>query len=254
MLPDVIREAALLLAEARRTGVPLDRLPDHAIPADAEDAFAIQQAISRLADDDAVGFKAALNAQFGVLYAGLLRSRVHPDQAVIASEGMTMIGVEAEIAFRFDRDVPPRAEAYAPEEIAALVSALPAIETLDTRFRDFDGTSVIAKAADFMSNGCFVAGSPRSDWRSLDLSAIEVILRIDGVERVRHRGGHPSVDPLLPAIALANRLRLTNGIAAGTIVTTGTYTGTIFVARDSLIEVTFAGLGSVSCRFAANAP
>lgn len=244
-----IHEAAILLAHARKSGVLIDRLPSHARPATAENAFAIQREIARLTEDKCVGFKAALHPQFGVLYAGLLRSRVFANGARIPSAQMNMIGVEAELAFRFHESLPPRPHPYDAEEVAAAVFVLPAIETLDTRYSDFDAVPAIEKAADFMSNGCFVEGIACQDWRSMDLKTIEVILTIDGKETIRKNGGHPSGDPLLPAIALANHLRLSTGLAAGTIVTTGTYTGTVFVSKTSTIEVRFAGMNLVSCQF-----
>ena len=140
---------------------------------------------------------------------------------------MPLLGVECEIAFRFDRALPPRAAEYGYDEVAAAVTAFMAIEVVDSRFSTYPKTPLLDRVADFMSNGAFVAGDPIANWRSLDLTQAEVELVIDGVSIVRNVGGHIARDPLLPAIALVNDLRQA-GIAAGCLMTTGTYTGLHF--------------------------
>lgn len=250
LTPTSIRAAATALAHATTSGIPLDHLPDDARPESFEEALAIQEETARLLGEAALGWKAALAAPSGVLYAGMLASRVFADGATIRSSRFRLIGVEAEIAFRFDRDLPPRAAAYSEDEVAAAVSALPAIETIDTRFGDLDAASPLERAADFLSNGCFVAGAACPTWRSLDLATLEVSLSIDGVEVVRKVGGHPSGNPLAVAVALANRLRLADGVKKGAVVTTGSVSGTLYVDKSSTIAVAFAGLGTVGCRFA----
>ena len=82
-----------------------------------------------------------------------------------------------------------------------------------------------------------------------DLAILEVRLVIDGVEIVRRLGGHVASDPLVPAIALVNTLRTSSGIPAGARATTGTYTGLERAQADSIVEVTFAGFGTVTCGF-----
>ena len=82
---------------------------------------------------------------------------------------MPLLGMEAEIGFRFLRDAPPRAEAYSYAEVAERVVAFPAIEIVATRYRDYKGTPLIERTADCMSNGAYVVGDDRPDWRSFDL-------------------------------------------------------------------------------------
>ena len=137
------------------------------------------------------------------------------------------------LGFRFDRPLKPRELAHERVEIEELVTAFPAIEILNSRFRDYHGASVIDPAADFMSNSAFVVGAPREDWRSFDLARLEARLLVDGVELVRTVGGHAAGNALIPAIALANTLRHTTGIPAGHLVTTGTYTGLKFIEKNT---------------------
>jgi 2-keto-4-pentenoate hydratase len=233
---EAIEGAAALLNRMRRSGERLDRLPEALRPRSSDEAYSIQLAALAQLGENIAGWKVATSAEFGVLIGALLRSRVFEDEAVLPSAEMPMRGIEVEIAFRFDRALPPRERAYEREEIEAAVTAFPALEIVDTRFRNYEATPVIERAADFMSNGAFVAGGAREDWRFFDLAALEVSLVIDGVEIVRRVGGHPSVDPLIPAIALANYLRSTSGMAAGMVATTGSCTGLAFAKADSVVR------------------
>jgi 2-keto-4-pentenoate hydratase len=243
--------AARVFADARRSGSLVDRLPTLSRPQNAAEAYAIQHETMALMGDGMAGWKVAESPDYELLIGILLRSRIFADGAAISSTGMAMIGVEAEIAFRSDQAMPPRERAYEQAEVAAAVTAFVAIEIVDSRFKDYQGTPVIERAADFMSNGAFVSGAARQDWRSFDLAKLEACISIDGVEIVRQVGGHASADPLVPAIALCNRLRLSSGIAAGQVVTTGSFTGLQFAKPDSVVSATFAGFGAAHCRFIA---
>ena len=79
---------------------------------------------------------------------------------------------------------------------------------MNSRFRDSAAIPVIERAADCMSNGEFVIGPARADWRGFDLSALPASLIVNGERIVDRRvGGHVAKDPILPLIVLANILR-----------------------------------------------
>lgn len=245
-----IEQAAHMLARAWRSGERLERLPEACRPRDGAEALAIQGAILALLGESVAGWKAAISPEHGLMIGQVARSRVFASGATIPSGLFSMLGVEAEIAFRFERGLPPRAAPYERGEIEAAVTAFAAIEIVDTRFRSYQHANVFDRAADLLSNGAFVAGTARTDWQAFDLETIEASLTIDGEERVRRSGGHASRDPLLPAIALVNHLRLTAGAPAGAFVTTGTYTGLEIGAAGETVEAAFEGFGSAALRFA----
>ena len=87
---------------------------------------------------------------------------------------------------------------------------------------------MLDKIADCVSNGAFVRGAPQKRWREFDLSKLEARVEIDGAVIVRQVGGHPTKDPLLPAVDLVNDLRRSLGVRAGQFMTTGTFTGLNF--------------------------
>jgi 2-keto-4-pentenoate hydratase len=243
-----LREAARLLARARKTGEPLERLPAACRPRDAAESYAIKLALLEELGETLAGWKAALAPDHGLMLGLLVASRMYRAGAEIDARLFSMRGVEIEIAFRFDRAFPPRAADYGRDEIVEGVTALPGIEIVDTRFSCFDDTPALDRMADFMANGAFVVGAARSDWRGFDLTQLEAYVAFDGREQARRTGGHPSRDPLLPAIALVNHLRLSTGVAAGLIATTGSCAGMLAAPRNCDVEAGFAGFGAVGCR------
>lgn len=247
---NTIEEAAALLVAARRSGVLIDRLPDRCRPAGAADAMAIQEATVRQLGERVAAWK--VTTIDGALVRGaILASRYFDTPASVPARLVPLLGVEAEIAFRFPNGLPARDAEYSYAEVAAAVEALPAIEIVDSRFRDYQGTALLDRSADCISNGGFVAGPSRRDWRSFDLKGIEAVLEIDGKEVVRKAGGHASGDPLLPAIALANDRRRHGGLPAGVVITTGTYTGMNRARPGQRVVARFTGFGTAEVTFTA---
>jgi 2-keto-4-pentenoate hydratase len=239
-----IAQAAALLIAARRTSKLLDALPASCKPATLEDAFAIQDATVAALGGTVAGWKVSI-VDGRAVYGAIMASRVFESGARIEAAKMPLLGVEAEIAFRFGRDLPPGRYGYA--EVADAVTAFAAIEIVDSRFRTYPDLPIMDRNADCVSNGGFVRGPAAADWRTLDLANIAVTLTIGGQEFVRRNGGHPAGDPLLPAVALVNALP--GGVKAGQIVTTGTYTGLNFAKPRQTVAATFTGFGTVEVSF-----
>ena len=90
-----------------------------------------------------------------------------------------------------------------------------------------------------MSNGAYVTGTRRPDWRIIDLAELEAILTINGTVVAQKKGGHSTKDPLLPAIALVNALRSSSGVQAGQFITTGTYIDMYYARPGDHVSVSF---------------
>ena len=239
-----IAQAAALLIDARRTGNRLDALPASCKPATLEDAFAIQDATVAGLGETIAGWKVSI-VDGRAVYGAIIASRVFESGARVEAATMPLLGVEAEIAFRFTRDLP--AGKYSYDDVAGAAAAFAAIEIVDSRFRTYPDLPIMDRNADCVSNGGFVRGPAAADWRSRDLANIAVTLTIGGQEFARHNGGHAAGDPLLPAVALVNVLP--RGVKAGQFVTTGTYTGLNFAKPRQTVSVTFAGFGAVEVAF-----
>ena len=214
-------------------------------PQTLDDAFAIQDATLAALGETVAGWKVALvdgRVVRGAIF-GVARVRRTARRSTAAT--MPLLGIEAEIAFRFERDLPAGKHSY--EDVADAVSAFAAIEIVDSRFRSYPDVSAQERNADFVSNGGFVRGPSAANWRKLDLTNIAVTLTIGGQEVVKRNGGHIAGDPLLPAVALANDLP--GGIKAGQFITTGTYTGMTFAKVGQTAVAEFAGFGPVEVSF-----
>jgi 2-keto-4-pentenoate hydratase len=239
-----VTQAAELLIAARRSGKLLDELPASCKPQTLEGAFAIQDATVAGLGETVAGWKAAI-VDGRTVRGAIMGSRVFASPARIPAASMPLLGIEAEIAFRFERDLP--AGKYSYEQVADSVTAFAAIEVVDSRFRTYPDLPLMDRHADCVSNGGFVHGPVVADWRQLDLTNIAVALTIGGNEIVRRTGGHATGDPLLPAVALVNDLP--NGAKAGQVVTTGTYTGIAFAKPGQTVVASFAGFGAVEVTF-----
>lgn len=251
MNADAVAHAADILIAARARGGPLaERLTPASRPSSIAEAEEVQRAIVARLKDRIAGWKVALSPEFGVMRGAILGSRMFPSGATVDAALMPGLGIEAEIAFRCDRDLPSRATEYTEGELRQSVTALVGIEIVDSRFREGTAIPAIERAADFMSNGGFVVGAPRHDWREVDLSSLAVSVVIDGKIEIDHRiGGHANRNPFVPLMPLVSALRPRGGLVAGQIVTTGTFTGVVRAKPRSTVEVVFEGFGGAAVTF-----
>ncbi len=157
--------------------------------------------------------------------------------------------MEAEVAFRFLRDLPARDRPYGREEVVEVMAALPAIEVVSSRFRDPQSRPPLEQLADGLINGGLVPGPETQDWSRLDLARLEVTLEVNGETVVKRRGGHAGDDPAGFAVALVNAMRRAGGVKAGQIVTTGSWTGLMFLKPGDRCLARFDGLGETEVSF-----
>ena len=175
--------------------------------------------------------------------------RVLRSPATVAAASMNMIGVEAEVAFRFAKDLPPRTRPYSERSIAAaLGEVLVAIELCDTRLANWKETSGLWKLADFQNNGGLVTGSGTKEWQKIDFLKQEVEFRV-GARVVKARGSHSYGNPtrLLPWLAKHIAKRGLS-IHAGDIVTTGAWTGLEIAKPGDEVTAKFPGIGEATVK------
>ena len=246
-----IDQAARLFAEASRTGRRIDRLPEHTRPRTIAEAHAIQDALVIALGERVAGWKVSAGKDNEIMRGAILGSRLLQSPASLPAARVPLRGIEVEIGFRFDQDMPPRDRDYHRTEIEAAVTALVGMEIVDSRFTSYRETPVLDRAADCMSNGAYIVGTLRPDWRDFDLSSLKAILRINGKVEIEKTGGHSIGDPVLPAIALVNQLRTGPGITARQIITTGTYTGLHFSQPGDDLVAEFEGFGRAELHLSA---
>jgi 2-keto-4-pentenoate hydratase len=241
------------LLAARQSGTGMAAPGPELVPASAEEAYAVQDLVAarlgRIAGwkVGAAGPAAAPNC------APLFADLVAPSPARFPAARFPLGGIEGELAFRFGRDLPPRAGAYNEDEVWQAVDSLhAAIELVQSRYADFPAIDKLALLADNGSNGAFCFGAALRDWRGIDFLRPAASLSIDGKEVARAVGGNAAGHPRRLLTWLANhRARHSRGLAAGDIVTTGTHTGLVFAPAGATATVRFAGIGEASLALAA---
>jgi 2-keto-4-pentenoate hydratase len=173
---------------------------------------------------------------------------VHASPATIPAGERLLLGVECEIAFRFERA--PRVElTEAHDPLDSIGEALVLMELCETRLANWSEAPPMWRLADFQSHGAFVVGSGRGYWRAIDYAHQEAELRIDGRVATRTVGGHATRDlSALLAWTVRHCARRGMPLAAGDIVTTGTWTGLTAVRPGEELVAVFPGIGEARLR------
>jgi len=247
MTPEQIDKAAAALAAARK-GQPIPSLPEGARPQSREDAFAIQDAVLKRVNERVGGWKVGALPDGGDFIAPIYASTIKPSPAAMPARGFHLIGIECEIGFRLNRDFPPREQPYTRDEVLDTASLHPTIEIVDSRYQDFRTLDRLHVLADNFSNGGLVYGVAASGWEGLDLALAPIEVTANGepfADCTGLRAGNP-VDLLVIAVNLTSKR---GGLAAGTFVTTGTYTGLVFTEPGAQIRADYGKLGRVEVNF-----
>lgn len=236
------------LLEARRSRTPLTSLPEGGRPGSVAEAYAIQDGVAKVLGPVGAWKIGAKSPTDSPLAASIQQADVIDSGASLPRDRFTIVIIEAEVAFRFGRDLPASGAPYDDAAIlAAIESAHPAIEIVDSRFADIDSLDPFSKLADFQLNGALVVGPALRDWQGLDLKGITASVTIDGVQVIEKTGANPAGDPRWLALWAANNL-IARGqpIRAGQVVTTGSYIGMLPAPQGGRIVATMSGVGSVS--------
>ena len=234
------------LLEARRTRRWLKVLPEGARPASEAEAYAIQDLAARELGAIAgwkVGSATADSEPFRApIHAGTLFEGGH-----VPARILHLIGIEAELVYRFGHDLPPRAAPYTRDEVLAAVATMhPAIEIVDTRFVSLAAADALSQRADQQNHGALALGPPRAAWSRIDPPTQPVRLSIDGHVVHEGIGGNSAVDPVRLLVWMADHgARSLGGLRAGQAVTTGSCSGTIFVVAGVPVRAEFPELGTI---------
>jgi len=158
-----------------------------------------------------------------------------------------ILGVEAEVAFRFARA--PRHNGKRAEIEDAIEEAFVLIELCESRFANWEEIPQLTRVADFQSHGGFALGTGTRDWRGIDFSKQAVELIVNGKQVAAKTGSHPTGDPLALAVwAAAHCHGRGMPLSAGDIVTAGTWTGMTLVGTGDDVVARFPGIGEAALR------
>src|SRR5690606_1960239 len=133
--------------------------------------------------------------------------------------------------------------------LAATDFVLPALEVIDSRYRDFkfDLKSVVA---DNTSAARYVVGGRSRDAHELDLKNLGVVMEKNGQVVATASGAAVLGHPAQSVAMLANMLGARGEeIPAGTLILTGGVTEAVAVAAGDNITIRYQELGAISIRF-----
>jgi len=255
--------AAQTIADNRLVAGRLDFLPEAIRPQDLDDAYTVQEQLNEILTErglgEPVGYKIGCTTpvmqqymnihepSFGEVFA----PTVYRGGAELRHGDYAAPGVEAEIAALLGADLPASGAPYDRDSAGAAVTAcMASIEIVDARYFDYRKLDTPTMVADNFFNAACILGEPVTDWRGLDLAAVQGRASVNGAEVGTGPGslimGHP-----LEALAwLANRLaERGRALKAGDFVTLGSVVTTIWTAPGDFVEVEMAGLGDVSVKF-----
>jgi 2-oxo-3-hexenedioate decarboxylase len=226
---------------------------------DWEDAYAIQEAIKQrkiARGCRIIGYKAGLTShakmqQMGVsnpVFGFLADYFSVPEGSAVKLSELIHPKVEPEIAF-VTKTALKGPGCHIGTVLAATDFVMPAIEIIDSRYRDFkfDLKSVIA---DNCSSSRFVVGGRMRAVADLDLRTIGVVLEKNGEVVALGAGaavlGHPAA-----AIAMLANLLGERGeeIPAGSLILSGAITEAVMVKAGDNVSLQMQGMGSVNVRF-----
>ncbi|HCT60759.1 MAG TPA: 2-keto-4-pentenoate hydratase [Acidobacterium sp.] len=261
---DRLDRAAGMLVEARRTLSLLENLPVELCPRTLDEAYAVQDRVAALFG--AVGgYKIGAPTPeaaplFGPMplfgpdaVAGGFPRAATGEEVLIGGPLRRMRGIEAEIAFLLGSDLPPRDTPYTREEVvAAIASAHPGLELLESAFVDPDKVERPTMMGDLQINGGYVLGPALPGWQSVDLTEESVKVTVDGEVRFRGTASNSAGTDLLRLVVyLANEgAARTGGLRAGQVITTGSWSGKTLAHAGSVARIEFSTFGGVKIRFA----
>jgi 2-keto-4-pentenoate hydratase len=238
---------------ARQARRPGDRIPEFCRPSNCEDALSIQRRVSEVIGDRIGGWKASLPPPGAVNLAPIYASTIYPGSPCpVLTSGPTM-SIEPEVAFVLGRDLRPRAAAYTETEIRSAISETRLVlELLRGRYADQNSVSFPEKLADGLTNQGLFVGPVVTDGVARAPESLPITIAVRDSPPITHAGRHPSGHPLAPLYWLANFLASTGeGLAAGQIVTTGSFCGVLEAPVGEPVCITFGGLGTLAVQFAA---
>ncbi|MBK6870443.1 MAG: 2-keto-4-pentenoate hydratase [Kineosporiaceae bacterium] len=257
---DARSQAARALSEAYETGKPIDPLIDTNPEMTLEDSYAIQlaQIEQRLAAGATIkGHKVGLTSavmqrQMKVNqpdFGHLLDDMFYLENSTIAASTFLQPRIEPEVAFVLKR--PLRGPGVTVAEAAAAIDfVLPALELIDSRIRDWK-ISFFDTVADNASSAGVVLGSTPVSVHDVDLRRSGCVLRCNGEVVGTGAGGAVLGSPITSLAWLANTLGARGvTLEAGHVVLPGSITASVAVTPGDTFSATFAGIGSVTVRFA----
>lgn len=259
MSPENAQRLADMLVAARREGRQIAALDPELVPATHAEAYAVNALVADGLGWPPLGWKIAATTPVmqqrlrtdAPIYGRTYSRFEHASPARFRHADLLDPIVECEFFFRLGRALPSRAAPYNTDEVADAVATVRAgVEIAECRFPLDALPPVPAVLADGAASGRYIVGAEITGWRERDLAAMPVVLEINGQMRRTGSGAEVMGNPLAPLVWLANaRSAWGDGLAAGTLVSTGTATGMLVARPGDRAVALFDGRPAVEIAF-----
>jgi 2-keto-4-pentenoate hydratase len=222
-----MNELVLKLAKAWVEGGHLGELPASMIPADCDQAYAVQAGLVAALAQPIAAWKVGMMPTGEILCSPILKSRVYSQGAVLDHTFYRPCAVELELAVRFSRSFPKRDTPYTDAEVlGSLAEMTAAVEIVTSRLEGWPDRDPWLKLADFNNNGALVLGAPVPFDQALERLDCPANFTLAGKPVFEGRGHNPAGEPLILLTTMVNQCAQRGlPIESHHWITTGTYTG-----------------------------
>jgi len=181
------------------------------------------------------------------LYGWLTDAMVHPPATPLALDRLIHPRVEPEIAFLLGEEL--AGPVTVVEVLAATKAVFAALETIDSRYRDFDFRlpDVVADNASASAASLIVGPVALAPADAGDLRLLGCVLRRDGEVVATAAGAAVMEHPAAAVAWLANRLaEKGQRLPAGSLILSGALTDAVAIGPGQTVSAEFERLGTVT--------
>ena len=244
---------ARLFVEARAHHAKLDALPEGTRPADADQAYAAQEATLRALRADIGGWKVGAKSHDGPIQgAPLPADGVHRSGARLSMHAFGKAGLELEVAFILGRRFEPHSGPYRDDEVIdAIESVHAAIEVVASRFAAWPDVEKPWQLADLQNHGALIVSEGVPYDAAFPFIAPTMTFDFEGAPLFQGEPANPAGDPRRLLAWTVNHA-VSRGLAVerGTVLTAGSYTGLAFPAATGTAVGVIEGLPAIELHFA----
>jgi len=238
-------EMAHLLSTAYGRHATVDCIPQKLEPANADDAYLVQHAFLQQRQAQIGGWKVGAKSDKGQIQgAPLPAERIYPITSTVDRGAYPVLGMELEIMFCFDVDFHPGTTAISELEVMRRVSAMAAsVEIVSSRIAGWPEVPKLSQLADLQNHGALISGEFIAYDAAFPFLNPTAHLTLNGKDVFKGVASNPAGDPRRLLGWLVNHCVARGiGITAGTVVTTGSYTGIHFPDEPGMVIGQIAGL------------
>jgi 2-keto-4-pentenoate hydratase len=257
-----IEEAGALLARAwLAAGDLAAMLPERLRPHSREEAYAIQDAMARIIEEPAAGWKMGATSpaisrregHSGPIIGRVFASTLFHTPAEIPAARFPNARVEAEFAALLLDDLPARGRDYALEEVQGKVAIHPSIEIIGNRYPKGPAAPKLTTFDEIADNGTgsgIVLGERMEGWTGPGLQDLVIDLRVDGGAPAVNVLGDDRCVPLAVVVDTANILsRRGIGLCRGELISTGGITIPLPIGKGARFDARYGDFGTVTGSF-----